>query len=164
MNDTSTHRAGRFDGRPANGSWAWRGDELYDEHGVMIADVRAEVLRADRHRLLLERSPERMSFGLRGTAVDGTVYLLTQSSFTVAHLEADCQGRRYVLTRHKPWRKERIITDLASGDRVARVRPRFDGTVELHDGSGLGNVNLLDVAFMSFGCKLVDSPGHNLRI
>ncbi len=164
MNELSTGRAWHFGARSTAGAWVWRGDKLFDARDTMIADVRAEVLRVDAHRLLLERSPDPMTFGLRGTAVDGTVYMLAQTGFTVAQLEADCQGRPYQLYRRKPWSKSRIITDASSGNRVVRVRPRFDGSVEIDDGLGFEDVDLVDVAFMTYGCKLVDSPGRNLRI
>lgn len=162
--NSAADRAGYFGSPDGAGSWVWRGKELFDARGHLIADVRADVLRVDQHRLLLERSPERMTFGLRGTAVDGTVYLIEQSSFTLAHLSADCQGRVYELWRAKPWRKDRIVTDQRSGKRVVRIRPRMDGTVEVEDGPDIDSFPVLDVVFLSYACTLVDAPGSNLRI
>lgn len=164
MNDNSSEHAGRSGAGPGPGAWVWRSGELFDAHGTMIADVRAEVLRVNDQRLLLERSQNRMSFSLRGTAVDGTVFGLSQSGFTVANLQGDCQGRRYELLRHKPWRKERVITETGTGERVVRVRPRLDNSLQIEGGPEVARSQLLDVVFLTYGCTLVDLPGRNLRI
>lgn len=110
MVDAQRPKAGIF-GSHTEETWVWLGNELFDESGEVIADVRSDVLYVDRERLLIESTPGTMRFRCRATLSGGEVYTMTQNSFTVGDLTAVCGRRTYSLKRVSPWRKERLITN-----------------------------------------------------
>lgn len=162
MEGTDHPKAGIF-GDHAEETWVWLGNELFDESGTIIADVRSDVLYVADERLLIESTPAAMRFRCRATLSGGEVYTISQSSLTVADLNAVCGARRYVLRRVSPWRKERAITN--NGVEVARVRPMTSGKVEFIVGTaGDEHLPFVDAVFLSWGCVLVDSAVRRPRI
>ncbi|ALC06438.1 hypothetical protein CDES_10305 [Corynebacterium deserti GIMN1.010] len=162
MEDAQRPKAGIF-GRHAEETWVWLGNELFDESGKVIADVRSDVLYVAQERLLIESTPGTMRFRCRATLSGGQVYTMTQSSFSVRSLTALCGSRRYELKRVSPWRKERTITN--NGVEVARVRPMTSGKVEFIVGTaGEDALPFVDAVFLSWACVLVDSSVRRPKI
>ncbi|STC68557.1 hypothetical protein [Corynebacterium pilosum] len=149
-------KAGIFTGG-GEGTWVWRGNELLDSNSVHIAHVRSDVLIMGRKRLLIESTPGPRHFTVRATADDGTLYTITQQSFTVSQLAARCDDRPYSLNRVNWWSKEREILN-AAGHVAARVKPLISGKVEVVDGPAIDEVPTLDLVFLTWGLVLVDSP------
>lgn len=162
MDSSERPKAGIF-GAPTQETWVWLGNELFDDTGEIIADVRSDVLYAANERLLIESTPGPMKFRCRATTSSGSVYTVTQESFSVAELKGQCDTRSYELRRVSPWRKERIITN--SGVEVARMRPMTSGRVEFHVGTaGEEKLPFVDAVFLSWGCVLVDSAVRRPKI
>lgn len=141
----------------------WEGNELYDRHGVLLAHVTADVLTVGQTRLLLEHSAGTMRFRLRATSPAGAFGTLRQSGMTVSHLVGRCSDRHYFLDRVSVFRKERHIK-LADGTVAAVVKPHLNGSVQVHDGPGYGELPVIDSIFLSWGCVLVDAPWRRTRI
>lgn len=162
MDSTERPKAGIF-GAHAQETWVWLGNELFDETGEIIADVRSDVLYVAQERLLIESTPGPMRFRCRATTSDGSVYTITQESFSVGELSARCGDRSYELKRTSPWRKERVIIN--GGVEVARMRPMTSGRVEFHVGTaGEEKLPFVDAVFLSWGCVLVDSAVRRPKI
>ena len=162
MDSSKRPKAGIF-GDHTRETWVWLGNELFDESGEIIADVRSDVLYVANERLLIESTPGTMRFRCRATTSDGSVFTINQQSFSVSELVARCGPRRYELRRVSPWRKERVI--LNGGVEVARMRPMTSGRVEFHVGSADGDkLPFVDAVFLSWGCVLVDSAVRRPRI
>ena len=162
MDKTKRPKAGIF-GAHTRETWAWLGNELFDESGEIIADVRSDVLYVAHERLLIESTPGAMRFRCRATTSDGSVYTITQESFSVSELVARCGDRVYELRRVSPWRKERMITN--GGVEVARMRPMTSGRVEFQVGTaGEEKLPFVDAVFLSWGCVLVDSAVRRPKI
>lgn len=162
MVEAQRPKAGIF-GSHAEETWVWLGNELFDESGEIIADVRSDVLYAATERLLIESTPSTMRFRCRATLSGGEVYTLMQNSFTVGELTAQCGSREYLLRRATPWRKERVITN--NGVEVARVRPMISGKVEFRVGTaGEDALPFVDAVFLSWACVLVDSAVRRPKI
>ncbi len=162
MESTDRPKAGIF-GAHAQETWVWLGNELFDDAGEIIADVRSDVLYVAKERLLIESTPGPMKFRCRATTSGGEVYTITQESFSVAELTATCGNRSYELSRVSPWRKKRVITN--GGVKVASMRPMTSGRVEFHVGTaGDEKLPFVDAVFLSWGCVLVDSAVRRPRI
>ncbi|EOA63536.1 hypothetical protein J433_13662 [Corynebacterium glutamicum MT] len=162
MVDAQRPKAGIF-GSHTEETWVWLGNELFDESGEVIADVRSDVLYVDRERLLIESTPGTMRFRCRATLSGGEVYTMTQNSFTVGDLTAACGRRTYSLKRVSPWRKERLITN--NGVEVARLRPMTSGKVEFIVGTADSEaLPFVDAVFLSWACVLVDSAVRRPKI
>lgn len=155
MEGTNHAKAGIF-GSHAQEMWVWMGNELFDDNGNVIADVRSDVLYVANERMLIESTPGSMRFRCRATTAGGEVYTMRQESFTVSELNASCGVRDYTLRRVSLWRKMRIIEN--GGVEVARVRPMTSGRVEFLVGTvGDEKLPFVDAVFLSWGCVLVDS-------
>ncbi|MGD7002855.1 hypothetical protein [Corynebacterium halotolerans] len=155
-------RAGIFTD-PSSGKWVWEGNQLFDQLGTMIAEVRTDVIYVGQERLLVEYSPGPFRFRARATSANGDVFTLSQAGYTVNKLEADCAGRRYVLERISMWRKERRIRT-AGGKQAAVVRPMVSGKVEVSDDPADEQLPTVDAVFLTWGCVLVDSPVRRPRL
>ena len=141
--------------------WVWRGSELFDSRGAVIAYVAVNVLNVGDQRLLIEHAVGPMQFRLRATSPQGEVGTVVQSGFTVTTLVADCNGRHYKLARTSPWRKERRILD-ARGKVVATVAPRGNDLV-VAGGPAVKEYPLDDLVFLTWACTLVDVPGRRTK-
>lgn len=151
-----TNKAGIFSDAKGD-NWVWEGNELYDSHKSLIAQVRSDVLIMGQRRLLIEYSPGPQFFTVRATSDDGKLYRMVQQGFTVSHLQAHCDGRTYTLDRTNWWSKQREIVNSANHT-VATVRPLISGKVEVMDGPAIDESPSLDLIFMTWGLVLVDSP------
>ncbi|WP_080793903.1 hypothetical protein [Corynebacterium pacaense] len=161
MEGTDHAKAGIF-GAHAQEIWVWMGNELFDDNGGVIAEVRSDVLYVAHERMLIESTRGSMKFRCRATTAGGEVYTITQESFTVSELHASCGQRSYTLRRVSPWRKERVIDN--TGVEVARVRPMTSGRVEFQVGTvGDEKLPFIDAVFLSWGCVLVDSAVRRPR-
>lgn len=139
----------------------WVGDQLMTTNGkFVLAEVSADILEFGDQRLLVESSlGTALSFRVRATGADGSVFTMRKASMTVAKIEADCQGRKYALDRMNPWRKRRSIRD-ASGREVATSRSLVGGRLVLEL---IEDIPTEDFVFMAFGLLLVDVPTRNMR-
>lgn len=147
----------------STGVWIWRGDQLHDHRGTVIADVRTDVIRVGTERLLIEVSAGPMQFRARATTQDGRVFTMRQRGWTVDSIAANCAGAEYRLNRVRAWRKDRRIT-LADGRVAARTQARLNGTLEVHDGAAIDDLPRIDAVFLTWGCVLIDLPARNTRI
>lgn len=150
--------AGQQDRNP----WVWRGSELFDSRGAVIAYVTVDVLNVGEHRLLIEHAVGPMQFRLRATSPEGEVGTVVQSGFAVTTLVADCNDRHYKLARTSPWRKERRILD-DRGKVVATVAPRGNDLI-IAGGPAVEDYPLVDMVFLTWACTLVDVPGRRTKI
>ena len=121
-------KAGIFTGG-GEGTWVWRGNELLDSNSVHIAHVRSDVLIMGRKRLLIESTPGPRHFTVRATADDGTLYTITQQSFTVSQLAARCDDRPYSLNRVNWWSRWKAghmtcLTLMKHAQKLATTRSR----------------------------------------
>ncbi|WP_370513874.1 hypothetical protein [Corynebacterium sp. zg331] len=145
----------------AAGRWVWRGNELIDANGHMIASVRSDVLHCGEERLLIESSAG-PRFRARATSTSGEVLTIAQAGFTVHRLRARCAEREYELARSSPWRKQRLI--LSEGAALVVVRPLMSGCVEVEEAPDAPRaIASLDAMFLSWACVLVDSPVRRPR-
>ncbi|WP_018296041.1 hypothetical protein [Corynebacterium lubricantis] len=151
-----TNKAGIFSDTSGD-KWVWDGNELFDSYGRSIAQVRSDVLIVGGRRLLIEYSPGPQHFTVRATSDNGKLYRMVQVGFTISHLEATCDGRKYLLDRTQWWSKQREITDTRNNV-VATVRPLISGKVEVLDGPAVDDAPPIDLVFMTWGLVLVDSP------
>ncbi len=156
-----SERAGIFSDDGNRGLWVWRGNELVDAHGDVIAVVRSDVIFLGQDRLLIESVPGPLHFRARATTGDGRIFTLGQNGMTVGVLNANCDGRRYELKRTSPWRKQRVIVNRAGV--AATVRPLISGKVEVQSGPVDNELPLIDAVFLTWGCVLVDSPVRRPR-
>lgn len=156
--------------------YRWRDKELVAENGRVFAFVRADILHVgagDHERLLLESSlGTAVGFRARATSENGAVCTVHKASWTVHELVASCEQRKYLLVRVSPWRKVRDIID-ARGNVVCHIRALPSGELEIETFAPIADdplipaaedsLPLLDLAFLTYACKLVDLPTHNLR-
>lgn len=155
-------RAGIFT-ESSRGRWVWEGNQLFDNRGKLIAEVRTDLIYHGEERLLVESSPGPFRFRARATNANGDVYTLHQDGYTVSRLHADCAGRRYTLERVSMWRKERrILTD--SGQVAIIVCPLVSGKVEVSAGPAENTMPTIDAVFLTWVCVLVDSPVRRPRL
>ncbi|MDO5031031.1 hypothetical protein [Corynebacterium sp.] len=151
--------------------WQWRGNELVDANGVLIASELGGVISmtdalpsAAHERFLVEKtSLEQGSVTFSVQAMSGTGQLFTaeQKYLTVGTLVADCRGRVYTLKRINPFRRERRILN-PRGVEVARTRHTREGimmTATAEDAELLPR----DAVFISYCCLLVDGPHRAIR-
>ncbi|AKK03623.1 hypothetical protein [Corynebacterium epidermidicanis] len=136
--------------------WTWTGNELRDELGGLIAQVRSDVIHTNGERLLIESTPGTMVFRARATSSDGRVFTVHQRGMTVGRLVAQCGSAAYDLPRLSLWRKERMIYG-AQGP-MARIRPLISGKVQVVGEQYAEELPDLDAVFLSWACVLVDSP------
>ncbi|MEJ5998498.1 hypothetical protein [Corynebacterium sp. H130] len=142
--------------------WTWTGNELHDSAGHLVATVRSDVIDLDGDRLLIESTPGPFRFRARATTTNGEVFTVSQRSFTVNTLVAQCGPSGYILERTSIWRKERVIRD-AIGD-LAYVRPMVSGKVEMVGTELANKLPDLHAVFLSWACVLVDSPVRRPRV
>lgn len=134
----------------------WVDNQLLDPDGRIIASVTTEVLKIGNDRLLIESSQGTLvGFRVRATSASGAVYTMGKRGVTVQILEANCDGRSYVLQRTNPWRRARKLLD-AEGNFLASLKARVSGEleIELFDAA----LNPIDTAFITYACALVDTP------
>lgn len=139
----------------------WVGDQLMTTGGKnVVAEVSADILEFGHQRLLVESSlGTALSFRVRATGADGSVFTMRKASMTVAKIEADCKGRKYTLHRTNPWRKRRSIKDALNSE-VATSRSLVGGSLLLEV---IEDIPTEDFVFMAFGLLLVDVPTRNTR-
>lgn len=104
----------------------------------------------------------------------GSEYLMRKAGFTVSRYTADCAGRRYTCNRSGfdllsgAAAPEREIRD-ASGELIAVTRgfPTGDLGVDMAEPTlrpdGFGEVQLVDLAFISWALTFVDAPARRTR-
>ncbi|MDO5098647.1 MAG: hypothetical protein Q4D85_07795 [Corynebacterium sp.] len=142
---------------------SWVDDELLAEDGRVIAHVTADLLVVDGHRLLLE-SAVGTGMGvarLRATSDCGSVFTLRKASMTVRLLQVTCGDRKYTLERDSMWRTARTIRS-ETGESLGTISTKISGVVQvsLVDAA---SVPIVDLAFFSYGCVLIDAAVKNLR-
>jgi len=139
------------------------GDAGAGGSGTQLAHVLSDVIYiGDEESLLIERLTRTVRFRCRGTTSGGEVFTLTQPGLTVSTLVGDCAGRSYELRRVSPWRKGRVIMrgDVEVGVVEPGARELCVSLVQSPDGEGLP---LIDVAFLTWCCVLVDMPQREMR-
>lgn len=145
------------------GPWAWSDGTLVDAAGIVIAHVTAEVLGLGATRLLLETPEESCSFHIRATAGTGAFGVVNQDGFTVSRLRGMCEDREYVLRRPSLWKRNRDIL-LADGRVGLRTKPTTGGRLDIYGGPGNAAMPIVDVAFLTWVCVLVDTGHKPLKI
>ncbi|GAB3945390.1 hypothetical protein [Corynebacterium tapiri] len=145
------------------GEWRWRSGELSDSAGRSIAHVSADVLVLGSTRFLLERSTSSRKFRMRATSSSGAYGFIRQDGFTVKRLSAQCAERPYRLDRPSTFHRVREIRT-AGAELVATVSSQFGGTVVVEPGPAFDDVPVADVAFLTWGCALIDAPPTPTRM
>lgn len=133
-------------------TWVWRSGTLFDAAGNPRAVVADGVLAVDGQQLelSLRRTPR---FVLKAAG-----FSLTQEGFSVSRLVGQCPGGCYLLRRLSPFSKKRVV--LLDGVVVAEVAPRgAELVVSVHSEA----VPLVDLAFLTWGCVLIDLPHLEMR-
>ena len=149
----------------------WQGSSLLDDHRP-IAEATPDALTVGETVLrIVSDNPVKFS------AVDvatGAEYLLRKSGFTVSRYVADCAGRRYTCNRSGfdllsgTATPKREIRD-TSGELIAVTRgfPTGDLGVDLAEPTlrpdGVGEVQMVDLAFISWALTFVDAPARRTR-
>ena len=134
-------------------TWIWRSGTLFDAAKNPRAAVADEVLTVggEQLELSLRRAPR---FQLTAPG-----FSLTQEGFSVSRLIGQCpDARRYQLRRVSPFSKNRVV--LLDGAVVAEVVPRGS---ELAVSVLSDSVPLTDLAFLTWGCVLIDLPHLEMR-
>ena len=95
----------------------------------------------------------------------GVTFIFTTASLTTNRLEAMCGSRHYILRRPRPWNPARTITtrDGTNYGTITRTfSPRSGATIKAElTNADIPNAHL---AFLAYGCKLVDADTTNIKI
>ena len=95
----------------------------------------------------------------------GVTFIFTTASLTTNRLEAMCGSRHYILRRPRPWNPARTITtrDGTNYGTITRTfNPRSGATIKAElTSADIPNAHL---AFLAYGCKLVDADTTNMKI
>lgn len=146
----------------------WNGGRLLDEADGVIASANDEVLTVAGDHLLLENLGSQMRFRLRGTSSQGTFFNLQQTTFSVSRLSATCGPRRYILERTRPFKRERCVKVLGTGEdapvTIARTSPQLGGDLVITRTPAGEALPMADLAFLTWGISLVDLPRQTRRI
>lgn len=140
----------------------WQGFSLIDGHRALATATPDSVTAG--HTVLRITSDNPVKFRAFDVA-SGDEYELRKAGITVSRYAADCAGRHYTLRRAG---LRRDIRD-ASGELVAVVRGRASGDLEVDVAEptlrvgGFGELELVDLAFMTWGLTLVDAPARRTR-
>ncbi|WCZ32948.1 hypothetical protein [Corynebacterium massiliense] len=143
-------------------SWLWTSGELLTPNGAVLAVAQNNSLYCDRQEILLESSSGG-TFYLRGTVSDGRMFYLRQAGLTTSRLDVNCDGREYRAERIKPLRRARRILRVDDGAEVLHTDPRLRAG-ELQVSQVESQLSLVDAAFITWGCVLLDAPDTQVRI
>lgn len=143
-------------------TFSWVDNTLFDSKRQSLAVVESGSLQVgtDSYRITKSGSHGAMGFLLQVETEVGDVWELRKTTFTTNQLEAICGNRRYVLKKLRPWARTRAIT-MRDGTKIGDLSWRFTGDVKV---SLVADVPLAHVAFLTYGCELVDANSHNIKI
>lgn len=144
-------------------TYSWVGDTLYDDRRHPIATVAGSQLTVGDTTYRITKTGGR-DFRLRADG-GGVTFIFTTASLTTNRLEAMCGSRHYILRRPRPWNPTRTITtrDGTNYGTITRTfSPRSGVTIKAElSSAGIPNTHL---AFLAYGCKLVDADTTNMKI
>lgn len=140
-------------------TYSWVGDTLYDDRRHPIATVAGSQLTVGDTTYCITKTGGR-DFRLRADG-GGVTFIFTTASLTTNRLEAMCGSRHYILRRPRPWNPARTIT--TRDGTAAGAEGAGDGAVI---GAELTNADIPNahLAFLAYGCKLVDADTTNIKI
>ena len=149
----------------------WQGSSLLDDHRPIAHSTPDALTVGETVLRIVSDKPVKFS------AVDvatGAEYLLRKSGFTVSRYVADCAGRRYTCNRSGfdllsgAATPKREIRD-ASGELIAVTRGFPSGELGVNvaeptpRSGGVGEVQMVDLAFISWALTFVDAPARRTR-
>ena len=149
----------------------WRGSTLYDDHRSIAQSTPDTITVGE--TVLRVTSDNPVKFRAFDVATNEE-YLLRKAGFTVSRYAADCAGRRYSLNRSGfdllsgAITPKREIRD-ASGELIAVTRGFPSGELGVNvaeptlRSGGVGEVQMVDLAFMSWALTFVDAPARRTR-
>ena len=149
----------------------WQGSSLLDDQRPIAHSTPDALTVGETVLRIVSDNP--VKFRAVDVATDAE-YLLRKSGFTVSRYDADCAGRRYTCNRSGfdllsgAATPKREIRD-TSGELIAVTRgfPTGDLGVDLAEPTlrpdGVGEVQLVDLAFMSWALTFVDAPARRTR-
>jgi hypothetical protein len=144
-------------------TYSWVGDTLYDDRRHPIATVTGSQLTVGDTTYRITKTGGR-DFRLRADG-GGVTFIFTTTSLTTNRLEAMCGSWHYILRRPRPWNPTRTITtrDGTNYGTITRTfSPRSGATIKAElSSAGIPNAHL---AFLAYGCKLVDTDTTNIKI
>lgn len=144
-------------------TYSWVGDTFYDDRRHPIATVAGHQLTVGDTTYRITKTGGR-DFRLRADG-GGVTFIFTTASLTTNRLEAMCGSRHYILRRPRPWNPARTITtrDGTKYGTITRTfSPRSGAAIKVELTSiDIPNTHL---AFLAYGCKLVDADTTNIKI
>ncbi|MDO4632218.1 MAG: hypothetical protein Q4A82_08065 [Corynebacterium sp.] len=143
-------------------TFSWVDNTLFDAKRQPLAVVESGSLQVgtDSYRITKSGPQGAMGFLLQVETEAGEVWELRKTTFTTDQLEATCGNRRYVLKKLRPWARTRAIT-VRGGTKIGDLSWRFTGDVKV---SLITDAPLAHVAFLTYGCQLVDANSRNIKI
>lgn len=149
----------------------WQGSSLLDDQRSIAHSTPDALTVGETVLRIVSDNP------VKFRAVDvatGAEYLLRKSGFTVSRYVASCAGRRYTCNRTGfdflagAITPKREIRD-ASGELIAVTRGFPSGELGVNvaeptlRSGGVGEVQLVDLAFISWALTFVDAPARRTR-
>jgi len=144
-------------------TYSWVGDTFYDDRRHPIATVAGSQLTVGDTTYRITKTGGR-DFRLRADG-GGVTFIFTTASLTTNRLEAMCGSRHYILRRPRPWNPARTITT-RDGTNAAPTPPpsppRGGAAIKIELTSA--DIPSAHLAFLAYGCKLVDADTTNMKI
>ena len=144
-------------------TYSWVGDTLYDDRRHPIATVAGSQLTVGDTTYRITKTGGR-DFRLRADG-GGVTFIFTTASLTTNRLEAMCGSRHYILRRPRPRNPTRTITTpdgTNHGTNTPPVSPCSGAAIKVElTSADIPNAHL---AFLAYGCKLVDADTTNIKI
>ena len=134
-------------------TYSWVGDTLYDDRRHPIATVAGSQLTVGDTTYRITKTGGR-DFRLRADG-GGVTFIFTTASLTTNRLEAMCGSRHYILRRPRPWNPARTIP-------TRTFSPRSGAAIKVELTSA--DIPSAHLAFLAYGCKLVDADTTNMKI
>ena len=145
-------------------TYSWVGDTLYDDRRHPIATVAGSQLTVGDTTYRITKTGGR-DFRLRADG-GGVTFIFTTASLTTNRLEAMCGSRHYILRRPRPWNPARTITT-RDGTNYGIITRTFSPRSGCHHQSRADQAPTFPnahLAFLAYGCKLVDADTTNIKI
>ena len=144
-------------------TYSWVGDTFYDDRRHPIATVAGHQLTVGDTTYRITKTGGR-DFRLRANG-GGVTFIFTTASLTTNRLEAMCGSRHYILRRPRPWNPAPTITP-PDGTNYRTLTPTLSpprrAAIKIELTSA--DIPSAHLAFLAYGCKLVDADTTNIKI
>ena len=144
-------------------TYSWVGDTLYDDRRHPIATVAGSQLTVGDTTYRITKTGGR-DFRLRADG-GGVTFIFTTASLTTNRLEAMCGSRHYILRRPRPRQPAPTNTTPAGPHYGNITRPVSPPRGAPHKAElTSADIPSAHLAFLAYGCKLVDADTTNMKI